>query len=92
MQEGTTYIKHADKSDGVVNIHSALWSADDAFDDLNNEYFDDSGEAGGYNHFELRNYKRGYDLERSDGTFVFRKGHIAPQFEFMRDWVELLNQ
>lgn len=87
----TAYIKHADKSDGVVNTESVLWSAGDSFDDSHNEYFADTGEDGGYNHFELRNYERGYDLERSNGTYVFRKGQIAPQFEFMREWVNDLN-
>ncbi len=87
---GTGYIKHADKSDGVVNIHSALWSADDGFDDLNNEYFDDLGEDGGYNHFELRNYERGYDLKRADGTFVFNKGDRADQYDKISEWLRAL--
>jgi pimeloyl-ACP methyl ester carboxylesterase len=87
----TAYIKHADKSDGVVNTESVLWNEGDSFNDLNNRYFDDLGEEGGYNHFELRNYKRGYDLERSDGSYVFRKGDIAPQFVFMRAWISDLD-
>ena len=90
MQGGTTYIKRADKSDGVVNIHSALWSADDGFDDLNNEYFDDLGDDGGYNHFELRNYERGYDLKRSNGSYVFRKGDRAKQYNEIVTWLRAI--
>jgi hypothetical protein len=88
---GTAYIKHADKSDGVVNIHSALWSSDDTFDnDPNNSYFSDLGEDGGYNHFELRNYERGYDLKRADGTYVFKKGDRADQYDKIYQWLDLL--
>ncbi len=87
----TTSIKHADKSDGVVNIHSALWSSDDSFDnDPNNSYFSDLGEDGGYNHFELRNYERGYDLKRADGTYVFEKGDRADQYDKIYQWLDLL--
>ena len=83
----TTSIKHADKSDGVVNIHNALWSADDAFDDLNNEYFDDLGDDGGYNHFELRNYERGYNLKRANGSYIFKKGDRSKQYLKIIDWL-----
>jgi hypothetical protein len=89
MREGTTNIKHADKSDGVVNIQSALWSSDDSFDnDPNNSYFSDLGEDGGYNHFELRNYERGYDLKRADGTYVFEKGDRNPTMEELQKWID----
>lgn len=84
----TAYIKHADKSDGVVNIHSALWSADDGFDnDPNNSYFSDLGDEGGYNHFELRNYERSYDLKRANGSYVFQKGDRADQYDTIVAWL-----
>lgn len=84
---GTWYIRYADKTDGVVNIHSVLWSADDQFGDNENSYFDDVAEDGGYNHFELRNYERGYDLKRNDGSFVFQKGERAPQYDKIYQWL-----
>lgn len=91
----TTYIKHADKSDGVVNIYSALWSADDGFDDLNNSYYpdvllNDNGlDEGGFNHFELRNYERGYQL-KDGNTIVFEKGERSPQYGKIYEWLDLL--
>ncbi len=91
----TTYIKHADKSDGVVNIQSALWNADDGFDDLNNSYYpdvllNDNGEdEGGFNHFELRNYERGYQLKKN-GNIVFDVGDRAPQYDKIVDWLDAL--
>lgn len=91
----TAYIKHAAKSDGVVNIHSALWSADDGFNDLNNSYYPDvllnenGDDEGGFNHFELRNYERGYQL-KDGNTIVFEKGDRAPQYDKIVDWLDIL--
>ena len=82
---------HTFKNDGVISNLSACWSADDQFDnDPNNSYFDDVAEDGGYNHFELRNYERGYDLKRNDGSFVFQKGDRAPQYDKIVDWLKTL--
>jgi hypothetical protein len=89
MQDGTAYIKHADKSDGVLNTHSALWSADDGFDDLNNSYYpdvllnDNGNDEGGYNHFELRHYERPYTLPR-----VFDKGDPNPTMSRLELWIQ----
>ena len=82
MLTRSDYIKHADKSDGVVNIHSVLWSADDEFGDLNNLYFDDVPVDGGYNHFELRHYERPYTLPG-----VFNKGDVNPPMQRLREWI-----
>ena len=82
MVTRTAYIKHADKSDVVVNIHCVLWSADDEFDDLNNLYFDDVPVDGGYNHFELRHYERPYTLPG-----VFQKGDLNPPMEELEYWI-----
>lgn len=94
----TAYIKHADKNDGVVNIHSALWSSDDGFNDLNNSYYPDvllneNGlDEGGFNHFELRNYERGYQL-KDGNTIVFNKGDRAPQYDKIAVWLrDLLDE
>lgn len=81
---------HIYKNDGVVSILSARWSADDGLDDLNNEYFDDVAEDGGYNHFELRNYERAYDLKAKNGSYLFRKGDRAPQYDKIVDWLKTL--
>jgi len=74
-------VKIADKSDGVVNIHSVLWSADDDFNNLNNRYFSDveidenGNDVGGYNHFELRHYYRPYSLPGiGENGYAFEKG------------------
>ena len=81
MVTRTGYIKHADKSNGVVNIHSVLWSADDDFNNLNNRYFSDveidenGNDVGGYNHFELRHYYRPYSLPGfGENGYAFEKG------------------
>ena len=61
------------------NIYGALMSQFDNDTFEVDSYFDDGYEYGGYNHFELRNYERGYDLKRNDGL-VIQKGERAPQF------------
>jgi pimeloyl-ACP methyl ester carboxylesterase len=82
-------VKIADKNDGVVNIHSVLWSDDDSFNNIendpNNQYFPDvvidnnGNDVGGWNHFELRHYWRPYSLpgNGSDG-YAFKKGGRNP--------------
>jgi pimeloyl-ACP methyl ester carboxylesterase len=87
----TVQMKTSVKNDGVVNIHSALWSANDTFDDDHNVYMKDVhltslGDDGGYNHFELRNYARDYTLEEN-GKVVFKKGVINPAMEEAEDWI-----
>lgn len=78
----TYTLQIADKNDGVVNIHSALWSANDSFGDRNNRYFSDVPADGGYNHFELRNYARDYDLEGQ-----FEVGDESPPMQFAKNWI-----
>ena len=65
------------KNDGVVSNLSARWSADDQLDDNENSYFDDVDEDGGYNHFELRNYERAYDL-KAKMALIYSEKAIAP--------------
>ncbi len=82
---------HTFKNDGVVSNLSARWSADDQLDnDPNNSYFDDVDEDGGYNHFELRNYERAYDLKAKNGSYLFRKGDRAPQYDKIYVWLDNL--
>jgi len=73
----------ADKNDGVVNIHSVLWKEGQALISTHNQYFDDIPADGGYNHFELRNYKRAYTLPG-----VFNKGDINPSLEKAELWIK----
>ena len=81
---------HTFKNDGVVSNLRARWSADDQLDDNENSYFDDMDEDGGYNHFELRNYERAYDLKAENGSYLFRKGDRAPQYDKIVDWLKTL--
>jgi hypothetical protein len=85
-REETFSVKVPDKHDGVVNIHSALWSKNDAFTDDNNRLFDDVPADGGYNHFELRNYARHYTL-KENGAVVFSKGSKNPSMEEAENWI-----
>ena len=78
---------HIYKNDGVVSNLSARWSADDQLDGNENSYFDDVDEDGGYNHFELRNYERAYDLKAENGSYLVRKGDRAPQYDKIVDWL-----
>ena len=99
MVTRSDYIKHADKSDDVVNIHCVLWSADDGFEnDPNNSYFSDLGDEGGYNHFELRHYYRPYSLPGiGENGYAFEKGgrnnngvqfgDINPSMKFVEQWI-----
>lgn len=75
-------IQIADKNDGVVNIHSVLWSKGDALISDHNQYFDDVSVDGGYNHFELRNHKRAYALPG-----YFNKGDKNPSMEKVEFWI-----
>lgn len=78
-----------DKHDGVVNIQSVLWSEGDALSDDFNEYFSDIPHDGGYNHFELRNHKRVYDLPSNGAQPGFAKGDPNPSVEFAANWIRL---
>ncbi|MEX2603685.1 MAG: hypothetical protein WD361_05760 [Gracilimonas sp.] len=48
-----------------------------------NWYYDDIPANGGYNHFELRRYKRAYEMPG-----VFNQGDLAPPMEQVADWLE----
>lgn len=79
----TETVQIADKNDGVVNIHSVLWSKGDSFIGDHNQYFDDVPADGGYNHFELRNHKRAYTLPGQ-----FAKGDLNPSMEEVSKWID----
>ena len=47
--------------------------------------------VGGYNHFELRNYARAYDLPDNGTQKGFKKGEPNPSMLFVRNWIDGLN-
>jgi len=83
----TYSIKYPEKHDGVVNVSSALWTKGDAFRSTHNQLFDDVPHDGGYNHFELRNYARAYDLPDNGSQKGFNKGDKNPSMQYAENWV-----
>lgn len=62
----------------------AVWNPNDDPGDGNiNWYYDDVPADGGYNHFELRRYKRAYTLPG-----VFQKGQLAPPMDEAAQWLQ----
>ena len=80
-------IQIPDKNDGGVNINSVLWSKGDAFGDRNNIFMSDIPADGGYNHFEIRNYKRAYSLPSSNGNPGFSEGDVNPAMLRVENWI-----
>ena len=78
-----TTVQVPDKNDGIVNIHSTLWNANQRVDDDKNLYFGDEGPDGGYNHYELRHYQRSYTLPG-----VFNKGDENPPMLRVENWIK----
>jgi len=77
----------------IQNLNTSWFTMLNSFQFVQESYqvylppcFDESG----YNHFELRNYERGYDLKRSNGSYVFRKGERAPQYDKIYEWLDTL--
>lgn len=72
------------KNDVLIGPEYAVWSPGQSPTNANgiNYYYDDVPSRGGYNHFELRRYKRAYTLPG-----VFSAGEYAdPMFE-ARTWL-----
>jgi hypothetical protein len=84
----TYSVQVPDKNDGVVNVHSVVWSKGDNLESTHNFYMNDTDEDGGYNHFELRNHDRAYTLKRNDGSIIFSKGEENPAMERAAEWLE----
>ena len=70
------------KNDGVSAPKYDLWNAGDQLNSSsdNNFYYSDLGD-GGYNHLELRRYKRQYKQGSN------RKGDLAEPMRDTRDWL-----
>lgn len=74
----------ATKNDVIVGPHYAVWNpGEDPNDRDINWYYDDVPADGGYNHFELRRYKRAYTLPG-----VFQQGDIAPPMGEAAGWLD----
>ena len=73
------------KNDVLIGPEYAVWSpGQNPNDRVNNWFYDDIPQDGGYNHFELRRYKRAY----TDGPGGFVQGQLAPPMEEAADWVK----
>ena len=85
-----TSIPIPDKNDGVVTTSSVLWDKSHSFNDDYNIYNSDEPHDGGYNHFELRNLERAYDLDDNGSEEGFSKGDLNPAMNDVKAWLELL--
>jgi hypothetical protein len=74
----------ATKNDVIIGPDYAVWNPGEAPNDRNiNWYYDDLPTDGGYNHFELRRYKRAYTLPG-----VFQQGDVAPPMGQAAIWLD----
>jgi len=79
-----------DKNDGVVTTRSVLWDKNHTFNDDFNQYNSDLPHNGGYNHFELRNLTRAYDLKDKGTEKGFSEGDPNPAMDNVKAWIEEL--
>jgi hypothetical protein len=72
------------KSDGFLTFNSMTWNkGDNPNDRQKNFHYPDDTPEGGYNHLEIKRYKRAYTL---DG--VFTKGQLAPPMDEAAKWIQ----
>ncbi len=72
------------KNDVIISPDYAIWSPGQYRNDrVVNWYYDDQPADGGYNHFELRRYKRAYTLPG-----VFQVGQYAPPMRDAALWLD----
>jgi hypothetical protein len=81
-----------DKNDGVVTTKSVLWDKNHTFNDDYNQYNSDVPHDGGYNHFELRNLERAYDLKDNGSAKGFSEGDLNPSMDNVKTWLKDLFQ
>ena len=66
------------KNDGLLGPKYCRWNSGDNYNDQShNFYYGDAGTEPGYNHSELKNYKRKYSP---------REGGVSRPWEPMEDW------
>ena len=87
MDIGNCYLIFMRSMVGVVNIHSVLWDKNHNFNDDYNQYNSDIPHDGGYNHFELRNLERAYDLKDNGSDKGFSKGDLNPAMGRVKIWL-----
>jgi len=82
------YNKIATKNDGLLTPESCVWDPGSSLtDNPKNHYYDDVPDEGGYNHFELKRYKRNYELKDKDNKIIFSVGDYAPPMKEAADWI-----
>jgi hypothetical protein len=71
------------KNDGLLTPQSCVWDPGSPLVGYaKNKYYDDVPNDGGYNHFELKRYKRAYTLPG-----VFNVGDYAPPMREAALWI-----
>jgi hypothetical protein len=76
-------LQTATKNDGLLTPESCVWDPGRSLtDNPKNQYYDDVPADGGYNHFELKRYRRNYTLPG-----VFNAGDYAPPMKEAADWI-----
>ena len=77
------YYRYATKNDGLLTHESCVWDPGSPLVGYSkNKYYDDVPDEGGYNHFELKRYKRAYTLPG-----VFNAGDYAPPMREAARWI-----
>ena len=72
------------KSDCFLTFNSMTWNkGDNPNDRQKNFHYPDDTPEGGYNHLEIKRYKRAYTLPG-----VFNKGQLAPPMEETARWID----
>lgn len=84
------YVLVATKNDGLLTPESCVWDPGSSLtNNPKNHYYDDVSADGGYNHFELKRYKRNYESKDVNLNTVFRVGDYAPPMRDAARWIEL---
>ena len=83
------YNKIATKNDGLLTPESCVWDPGSSLVGYSkNKYYDDDPADGGYNHFELKRYKRNYELKDANLNIIFKVGDPAPPMDDAAKWIK----
>ena len=83
------YNKIATKNDGLLTPESCVWDPGSSLVGYSkNKYYDDDPADGGYNHFELKRYKRNYELKDANLSIIFKVGDPAPPMDDAAKWIK----
>ena len=82
------------KSDGFLTVNSMTWNKNAPLNDgVHNFHYADYNvnafgqDNGGYNHLEVKRYKRAYQLKDKAGKVIFNKNDPAPPMLEAADWI-----